>query len=75
MGKARAFVVICPHRPSLFGQPLLGHVGWGYEYPNGEWSIGVVEGTEWNGGINGFWSYRVPNLQAALTYFSRMKYY
>lgn len=74
MEAARAMVTICPHRPdNLLGQPLLGHVGWGYEYPNGEWCIGAIEGTEWKGGINGFWAVKMPSLQAALTYFSRMK--
>ncbi len=73
MGKANAIVVLCPHRPDLVGQPLLGHVGWGFEYPNGEWLIGAVEGPDWRGGINGFWSVRRPNLRSALLYFAQMK--
>ena len=73
MGKANAIVVLCPHRPDLLGQPLLGHVAWGFEYPNGEWLIGAVEGPDWNGGLNGFWSVRRPNLRSALMYFAQMK--
>ncbi len=73
MGKANAIVVLCPHRPSLLGQPLLGHVAWGYEYPNGEWLIGAVEGPDWRGGLNGFWAVKRPNLRSALMYFAKMK--
>lgn len=75
MKRANAIVTICPHRPDLLGHPLLGHVGFGYEYPNGEWCIGAVEGTEWRNDLNGFWAVKVPNLQAALHYFSNMKNY
>lgn len=73
MRKTNAIVVLCPHRPNLFGQPLLGHVAWGFEYPNGEWLIGAVEGPEWKGGLNGFWAVKKPNLRSVLTYFAHMK--
>ncbi|MEO0343138.1 MAG: hypothetical protein AAF198_06840 [Pseudomonadota bacterium] len=71
---AEAIVVLCPSRPDLLGQPLLGHVGWGFELPNGEWVIGAIEGDGWeNGnGFNGFWSERRLNLNAALQHFSTM---
>lgn len=76
MNKANAIITICPHRPDvLLGQPILGHVGFGFEYPNGEWCIGAVEGTEWGNDINGFWAVKVANLQSALRYFSNMKHY
>lgn len=73
MRKAKAFIVICPHRPDLLGQPLLGHVGWGYEYPNGDWCIGAVEGPEWGADHNGFWASRKRDLRSALLHFSGMK--
>ncbi|RLA63221.1 MAG: hypothetical protein DRQ78_07105 [Epsilonproteobacteria bacterium] len=75
MNNARVIVVICPHRPeALLNQALLGHVGWGYEYPDGTWCIGGVEGVDWQGISNGFWVKHAPNLDIALTYFSQMKY-
>ncbi len=67
---AKAIVIICPRRPDLVGQPLLGHTAWGYEYPDGSWGIGAIEGENWQGSYNGFWALRVPNLRAALMYFA-----
>lgn len=69
----QAIVVICPHRPSLAGQPLLGHVGWGYEYPDRSWCIGSVEGPSWQGTFNGFWARRMPDLRSSLMYFAEME--
>lgn len=71
---AKAMVIICPHRPDLFGQPLLGHVAWGYEYPDGSWCIGAVEGTEWQqGNKNGFWVRHMPDLRSSLMHFAQGK--
>ena len=68
---AKAMVVLCPHRPdALAGQPMLGHAAWGFEYPDGSWCIGALEGPGWQGSYNGFWALRVPNLRAALMYFA-----
>ena len=74
---ARALVVLCPKRPDLAGQPLLGHVAWGFELPHGDWMIGAVEGDGWHqgNGFNGFWSERVPDLGQALRHFSQMAYH
>ncbi len=67
----RAFVGICPHRPqAAFNQPVLGHVAWGYEYPDGSWCVGTSEGPDWHGIWNGFWQQHLPSLDAALMYFS-----
>lgn len=74
MSTANAIIVLCPNRPDLFGQPLLGHVGWGFELPDGQWMVAAVEGDQWVNGnrLNGFWSYRVPGLQQALQVFANM---
>ena len=66
-------VITCPHRPSLFGLPVLGHVAWGYEYPDHSWCIGGVEGEHWQGIENGFWVRHMPDLHTALLYFKSMK--
>ncbi|MEC8443175.1 MAG: hypothetical protein VXZ05_03125 [Pseudomonadota bacterium] len=73
---AHAIAVLCPKRPDLMGQPLLGHVAWGFELPNGEWMIGAVEGDGWRhgNGLNGFWSRRMPDLRRALQYFADMQF-
>lgn len=73
MSATRALVAICPHRPDLAGQPLLGHVAWGYEYPDGTWLIGTLEGAGWQGSFNGWWAKRVPSLESALHYFANLK--
>lgn len=67
---AQAIVILCPNRPQvLFNQPVLGHVGWGYEYPDGSWGVGSSE-APWRGISNGFWSKRLPDLASALEFFS-----
>ena len=73
---AHAIIVLCPTRPDLLGQPLLGHVAWGFQLPNNEWVIGAVEGDGWPRGnrFNGFWSRKVPSFNAALQHFANMKY-
>lgn len=73
---AHAIIVLCPSRPDLLGQPLLGHVAWGFQLPNNEWIIGAVEGDGWKqgNGFNGFWSRKLPNLNAALQYFANMSF-
>jgi len=73
---AHAIVVLCPKRPDLFGQPVLGHVAWGFELPTHEWVIGAVEGDGWKhgNGVNGFWSRKVPSLNHALQHFAHMQY-
>lgn len=72
MRLARALIVLCPHRPEKL-KIKFGHVGWGYEYPNGEWRVGAIEGDEWDNSINGFWSVKVRSLDHALAYFTNMK--
>ena len=77
MSQANAIVVLCPKRPDLAGQPLLGHVGWGFELPDGQWMVGAVEGDGWaNGnGMNGFWSRKVPGEKQATQVFANMVHY
>lgn len=74
MSQANAIVVLCPRRPDLLGHPLLGHVGWGFELPDGQWVVGAVEGDAWLPGnrMNGFWSTCVPGLEQALQVFANM---
>ena len=74
MSQANAIVVLCPKRPDLAGQPLLGHVGWGFELPDGQWMVGAVEGDGWSNGngMNGFWSRRVPGERQATQVFANM---
>lgn len=73
---AHAMIVLCPTRPDLQGQPLLGHVGWGFQLPSSEWVIGAVEGDGWSrgNGFNGFWSRKVASLKSALQHFANMQY-
>lgn len=69
----QALVVICPDRPDhIANQPVLGHVGWGYEYPDKTWCIGAIEGPDWQGSFNGFWARHAPDLRSALMYFADM---
>lgn len=70
---ARAIVTSCEHRPNVAGLNILGHVGWGFEYPDGSWCVGAIEGPDWRqSNFNGFWARRVPGLRAALDYYASM---
>lgn len=64
---AEAIVAVCHSRPLN-----LGHVGWGYELPNGQWNCGAVEGENWQGIFNGFWGRRVNNLDEVVATFGAM---
>jgi hypothetical protein len=71
----KAIVVFCPHRPAspIPDKPIFGHVAWGYEYPDGSWAIGSLEGPNWQGSYNGYWSVKKDSLNQALDYFARLK--
>ena len=66
-----AMVAVCPHRPFN-----CGHVGFGFEYPNGTWRVGAVEGSDWSQGnrFNGFWTKHVKNFDAAMNQFAYMRH-
>ncbi len=67
-GEANALVAICHQRPFN-----LGHVGWGYEYPDGTWCVGAIEGSLFDNLPNGFWQRRAVNLNEAINYFRKME--
>ena len=70
---AKAIVTSCEHRPNILGLNIIGHVGWGFEYPDGSWHVGAIEGSEWRkSNFNGFWGKHLPNLNSALDYLSSM---
>lgn len=70
---ARAMVTSCEHRPNIANMNIIGHVGWGFEYPDGSWCVGAIEGDQWRpSNFNGFWARRVPSFGAALQYCASM---
>lgn len=66
--EANAIVVLSRTRPAN-----LGHVGWGYEYPDGTWCVGAIEETMFQNFPNGFWKRRARNLEDAINYFRKME--
>lgn len=67
-GEANALIAICHERPAN-----LGHVGWGYEYPDGTWCVGAIEATLFENYPNGFWQRRAKSYDDAINYFRKMQ--
>jgi hypothetical protein len=66
--EANAIIVLSRTRPFN-----LGHVGWGYEYPDGTWCVGAIEAELFQNFPNGFWKRRAKNLEEGINYFRKME--